>query len=406
MTSLFIGCAKDNDTPEPEPVAYSSYVSHELAVSYTSTSIKSLFEAMQAIYPDVSTLTDMVQYNVDVYIVTYKTVFLGEEVEVSGLVCVPNSEGVFPIVSFQNGTNTSYAQAPTKNISDPIFKYLQSTAATGYIILMPDYLGFGVSEDITHPYLHKESTVLSVENLIVAVGEMIDGDMMKADWDNDLYLMGYSQGGWATLSTHKDINEKTDLTYSVTASACGAGPYDLTVVQNFMFEDITYPQPVYMAYTGVSYHELGLITNPLSDYFNEPYATELPEYFNGQFTNGEINDKLNDTVAVLVTESFLTGINTNSIYKDFRDALNSNSVYGWNSTEPIKLYHGTADDNVPITTSEQVYQEFITAGASNNVSYIPLPGLNHGTGAIPMILDALLWFTEIENKSAEIVMAE
>ncbi|MCF6186843.1 MAG: hypothetical protein L3J49_05110, partial [Desulfobulbaceae bacterium] len=190
-----------------------------------------------------------------------------------------------------------------------LFSYLQSSAAIGNITLITDYIGFGKSEQFVHPYLHKESTVLSVENFIVAAKEMMENDLIKDKWNSKLYLMGYSQGEWATLSTHKDIVDN-NASLNITASACGAGPYDLPTVQNFMFENATYPQPVYMAYTMVSYLGLCLIDNPITDFFNEPYATPLPSYFEGQYSNGEINLLLNDTVSVLMAESFLNGMNT------------------------------------------------------------------------------------------------
>ncbi len=393
---LLSGCSKDNDRPDLEQ--YTSYVNHELVLTYSSLGIKEIYQTLEAFYPEIAALTALVQYNVEVYNVTYKTMFQGEEIEASGLVCVPVSDGGnFPMISFQNGTNTAHANAPTKDLSNILFIYLHATSSTGCIMLIPDYIGFGKSEQIVHPYLHKESTVLSVENLIVAASEMMAADLINANWDDNLYLMGYSQGGWATLCTHRDISENSSLSFDVTASACGAGPYDLSVVQSFMFENITYPQPVYLAYSGVSYHELGLITNPLSDYFNEPFATELPSCFYGQFTNGEINEMLNDTVAVLISGSFLNGINTDSKYQGFRDAISNNSVHGWNSSEPIRLYHGTTDNYIPSSTSEQVYQEFIASGAENIVTYIPQPDLNHQTAVIPMALDALLWFMEMNQ---------
>jgi len=395
--SLSIGCKKDDNPPDPEPETYKSYVSHELVASYSSEGIKDLFLSFESFYPEVSTLTEMVEFDVKVYNVTYKTMFQGQEIEASGLVSIPiSADKSFPMISFQNGTNTAHAEAPTKDLSNILFNYLKSTAAAGYIMLIPDYIGFGISEQFVHPYLHKESTVLSVENLILAAGEMMTADLIEADWNNKLYLMGYSQGGWATLCTHKDIIDKTDLGFGVNATACGAGPYDLSIVQNYMVEGVTYPQPVYMAYSVISYSELGLITNPLTDYFNEPYATPLPSYFEGQYSNSEINELLNDTVAALLSDSYLNGMDTDTKYEDLRDAMLDNSVFGWYTQQPIRLYHGTSDNYVPPTTSMQIYDKFVTLGMGDNVSYIPLVGLTHETGAIPTILDALLWFTDLE----------
>jgi len=391
---LLPSCKKDDDD---DPVIYTTYVSHELLTTYTSNGIKSLFQTVQVVYPDIEVLIPQIQYGVNVYKINYKTPFMGETIEASGLVCIPiSNDGVFPLISFQNGTNTAHAEAPTKDYSSILFRYLESSSSMGYIMLLPDYIGFGSSEQILHPYLHKESTVTSVENLILATGEMIDNKLITTQWNKDAYLVGYSQGGWATLSTHKYLSEKSGLSFELKASSCGAGPYELSIVQDYMFSGETYPQPVYMAYTAVSYEALGLVTNPFTDYFNEPYATPLPTYFDGTKSNGQINELLNDTVAVLVNNEFVTGINTNPLYADFKNAMATNSVFGWNTTQPIHLYHGTADNYVPPTTSELVYQEFVDAGASDMVSFYQLEDLDHETAAIPMVVESLIWFNEIK----------
>lgn len=388
-------CKKEDNN---DPVTNETYHSHELLLSYTSTGIQSLYQNMAILFPEVASIIDDIKYDVNVYKVTYYTPFEGDKILVSGLLCVPNAEGeTFPIMSFQNGTNTSHAEAPTVDYNGDFFRYLETSAALGYIVLIPDYIGFGESDNIVHPYLHKSSTVETVTNFIIAAQEMDESSLITGGWNSNVFLLGYSQGGWASLSSHKYITSLTGSDINVVASSCGAGPYDLSIVQNFMFSETTYPQPVYMAYTGVSYSSLGLITNPLTDYFNEPYATNLPSYFDGSMSNGQINAMLNDTVAVLVTDSFLTGFAESPKYEDFRNALNTNSIFGWNVEQPVRLYHGTADTYVPITTSENVYQEFIDAGASNNVTLIELEGNDHVSGAIPMVVGSLLWFEELKK---------
>lgn len=399
LSIVFVSGCKKNVLPvEPEPPTFTAYISHTYVTTYSAATIKSMYSTLQLVYPEAAALTDKVQYDVNVYKVIYKTTFQGDEVDASGLVCVPlSSSSALPMISFQNGTNTSHAEAPTKDLGNQMFQYLHAAASMGYIMLIPDYLGFGASEQMMHPYLHKKSTVASVENLITATSEMIADSLITVKWNNDLYLMGYSQGGWSTLCTHYDINKVSSLPFKVKASVCGAGPYSLSVVQNFMFENTTYPMPVYMAYLGVAYQHYGLVPNPLTDFFNQPYAGNLPSYFNGQYTNQEINEMLNDTVAVLIAPSFLNGIGNDPNYEGFRQAMADNSISGWNTDVPIRLYHGTADIYVPKATSEQVYQEFADAGASN-VSYFPLDGLDHTTAAAPTILKALLWFNEMEGK--------
>ena len=45
-------------------------------------------------------------------------------------------------------------------------------ASMGYVVVIPDYPGFGESADIPHPYLIKEPTVRSVVDMLFAVREM------------------------------------------------------------------------------------------------------------------------------------------------------------------------------------------------------------------------------------------
>ncbi len=406
ITSLLLSsCTKDDDPviPDPTPTSYQAYIDHEYVKTYSLSSVQSLFSGLEFLYPAASELSQTIAYGVDIYKLEYKTWLFGDTVTASGLLCIPKSSGTeFPIICFQNGTNTAHAEAPSKDLLNPLFQYLHATASMGYIMLIPDYLGFGSSEQLTHPYMHKESTVASVEQMILAASEMVRDDLIDVRWDDDLYLLGYSQGGWATMSSHYYIAEESNLGFSVSASACGAGPYDLSVVQDFMFEKITYQQPVYMAYTAISYHSLGIVDNTLNEFFNEPFATNLPSYFQGQYTNGEINDLLNDTVAVLIAPGFVNGINTDPIFNSYRNSISNNSIHAWSTQEPIRIYHGTIDSDVPLATSEKVYDEFVSAGAENMVEYFPLSGYNHTTGMIPMAIDALIWFSELEGKSASL----
>ncbi len=389
---FFQSCSKDD---ENNIVDNDYFISSQKLISYTSSGINNQFEALMFLYPDVEDLLPSIKYDVDVYKIVYKTPFQGETIEASGLVCIPSCEGeTFPVISFQNGTNTAHAEAPTEDYLGILFRYLESSASMGYIVIIPDYIGFGSSNEYLHPYLHKQSTVTSVENIILATGEMIDKEESGVEWNNDVYLMGYSQGGWATMCTHKYLVEQNEQEFVLKASSCGAGPYDLNMVEDFMLSEVTYEQPVYMAYTMVSYKNLGLITNPLTDFFNEPYASLMPSLFDGSMTNEQINEQLNDTVAVLLTDEFLNG----EVVSDLNWDMNENSVTGWNTEQPVHLYHGTADMSVPIQTTEQIYSEFTDFGATANVSYFPLEDMDHSMAAIPMVIESLTWFNDIKKE--------
>ena len=98
------------------------------------------------IFPHLSRpLMSKIEYTVQVYKIEYSTKFQGDDVVASGLVCVPQGDGEeeFPVMTYHNGTNTEHSNAPSENPGNILYKSLQFMASTGFIVAIPDYLGFG-----------------------------------------------------------------------------------------------------------------------------------------------------------------------------------------------------------------------------------------------------------------------
>ena len=122
--------------------------------------------------PDVSTLKPLVTSDIDVYKIVYKTTIDGKKINASGLVCVPSNPGEYPVLSFQNGTNTVNAYAPSEFAIDYPYQLIEIIASMGYVVVIADYPGFGESAQIPHPYLVKEPTVRSLVDMLYAVKEL------------------------------------------------------------------------------------------------------------------------------------------------------------------------------------------------------------------------------------------
>ena len=84
---------------------------------------------------------------------------------------MPKTAGDYPILCFHNGTNTENRLAPTENPTNELFSILESVSSLGFIVVIPDYIGFGASSQRTHPYLIAEPTTQSILDLIRAVKE-------------------------------------------------------------------------------------------------------------------------------------------------------------------------------------------------------------------------------------------
>jgi len=211
--------------------------------------------------------------------------------------------------------------------------------------------------------------------------------------------MGYSQGGWATLSVLDEI-ENGETEFNVTAASCGAGAYNLMTMANYIFDVGNYPGPLYLPYFLYSQIDMGLLTDPLEKYFKSPYFEKIPRLFNGSYTNGEVNSELTDQITDLVTDDLIDNFAAGQDFSTLRQLLQENSVSAWNSTAKIQFYHGSADLTVPSAQSSAIYQNFINAGTdSETVQFFEMNGLDHDTGLIPWGISTLSWFNELRDNN-------
>ena len=376
---LLNGCSSENPEMEKPDTSPKTLVSSEAKLTWSSGALKS-FMSQSGVNIDVSALL----YNVTIYHVTYKTIYKGDSIVVSGVVYLPDTEETVSTVSFQHGTIGSDAEAPSNlGLGDGQNILLSALASTGVVALAPDFIGFGSSVELMHPYYVEDMTATAVINAIYASRQLAEQEEISID--NELYLAGYSQGGYATMATHKYYEENEVSYYDLKASFPSSGGYDIKAFQEYFFSLETYHQPFFMAYVAQAYVE-SLDLGDLSDYFNEPYATNIPGYFDGSMSGGQINDQLTDVIADLVNNDLLENIDTKEEYAYIGEAFVDNSPIDFVPQIPIFMYHGDADITVPYQNSVDVYNQFIANGASTDVvTFTTLEGGTHGTGVVPYL---------------------
>jgi pimeloyl-ACP methyl ester carboxylesterase len=395
---LFNSCKKNNDTTEP-PKTNNYLIDYQQTGFYAISTIKGLISGMATSYPDINGLSESTNYSVIVYKINYKTQFKDSTITASGLVCLPVSSEAFPVISFQNGTNTLKSNAPSMNPTNSLYLLLELMAGNGYVILIPDYIGFGASADIMHPYYDRTSTDNAVIDMIKASYELLDEATVSAKSNGHQYLMGYSQGGWATLSALDKIESGSDTTITVKATSCGAGAYDMMSVSDYIFQQVTFPGPLYLPYFIYSQQKLGTISDPLTKYFKEPYAGRIPNLFDGLYSNAEVDAQLTDTIASLVTDNLRNNLDAGADFSVLRNLLTENSLTAWKPHSLINFYHGTADLNVPPSQSDNIYAAFQNLGVSSSqVKLYKLDGLNHETGIVPWGIMTIAWFNSLEKE--------
>jgi hypothetical protein len=151
-------------------------------------------------------LSSELTYDVDLYKVTYRTMYKNEEITASGLVILPKTTTTVGMVSFQHGTITAQSEAPTNlPLNNSQLILYAALGSAGFIGVVPDFIGFGESSDIFHPYYVEEVTASAVIDNLKAAKELAAKNNVK--FNQKLLLAGYSQGGYATMATHKSIEE-------------------------------------------------------------------------------------------------------------------------------------------------------------------------------------------------------
>lgn len=395
LVAGFSGCdINNNDEPE---ITDKYLVSFEKHKTYKLADMKIILAVYSSLYPDLKNISDNLVHDIDVYTITYTTKFKGNDVIASGLVSVPSAEGTYPLMSYQNGTNTLHSEAPSVKPDNQLFLLLEFIASTGFVVSVPDYLGFGASSDMFHPYLDKESTIQLVTDMLRAVEEL-SANHLNIEASNDLYITGYSQGGWATMQLQKAIEDNTISEFNLKASSCGAGPYDLQYVNDYILGLTNYPMPYFIGYIFNSYLNLEDITNPASDIFKSPYDQRIMTLFNGTQTGDEINSQLTTATADLFTADYKSTSNTNAKFSSVISSLDKNSIAAWKTNIPTLLTHGTTDNYVPEQISKNMYAGFLAKGVdASKIQYIAIEGAGHTTAIIPSGVATFNWFISMNN---------
>ncbi len=319
------------------------------------------------------------QYDIMVYSLTYRTInHQGNSVLASGAVYVPvSTDGhSFPLISIHHGTTferDKVASVSAYHNSESIW-----AAANGFVVSCPDGLGLGVSDEI-HPYILAEGSATAAIDMLRAVKTFARNNDIPLN--DQLFLAGYSEGGYVTMATHKTIEEYYSDEFTVTASAPMAGPYDIRFMADLVIGSDTYDNPGYFGYIFVAYKDVYDLP-PISAIFQEPYAGYIDFLYDGTHSGGEINDSLTTVLADLFTPEFLAGFRGDG-YTDLKTAMEDNDVAHWAPSAPVRLFHGMDDVTVPYAVS-------VAAAENMSLPLVSFPG-DHGGAAIACIDSAYAW---------------
>lgn len=366
VLSLFVISCSDNDdnTPSPE---------QQYLVSAEKITDVSLAEIRER----AGLLSGLAKNEVSAYKLTYNTINLDQSpIVASGLVLLPNNLDSLSLLAFQHGTILTQEEAPSSyqaagNMEAYLAGTLGASLEKGYMVVMADYLGFGETQNMLHPYQHRASLASANLDMLRAAKEFaatLDQPLRKG-----VLLTGYSEGGYASMALHQAIEETTSSEFTVTSTLAGAGAYDMVSTAKWVVsQNRNLPDKASTFYTWVllTFNEMYGINMPLSDMLTPANGQKVGQAL---AAGNPLTAELSDNPAELFTPQFIQGIATET-NAPFIQALSDNNVYDWTPKAPVMLFHAPGDDIVPALNSVIAEQAIKARGGS--ATLIPLGNEN------------------------------
>ncbi|MDQ7066774.1 MAG: lipase family protein [Sulfurimonas sp.] len=72
------------------------------------------------------------------------------------------------------------------------------TGLAGFASINPDYIGYGASNSVAHPYMLKKASARSSVDMIKASMKYMQDNGIAIN--HQLYISGYSQGGYTAMA--------------------------------------------------------------------------------------------------------------------------------------------------------------------------------------------------------------
>ncbi|GJQ31813.1 MAG: hypothetical protein HBSAPP04_06520 [Ignavibacteriaceae bacterium] len=288
------------------------------------------------------------KYPVKLYRVRYKSVipeFGNQPITATGLVAVPETgTKTMPVLSYQHGTVFSKYEVPSHPDSTSEVKLMLATfGAQGYIVVGADYFGLGES-DLPNSYLVKEASEQACLDMLIAAGDvLVDLGIERGD----LFLHGWSQGGWTTMSFLRKLEE---LNITVKAAAVASAPVDAFGTINRWLNNWQPGDAIYLPGCGSNFFFSHEYYNNLPDLakraIKPEYYQVAKDFYEFKIDFKELVSKTPVKTPDMFNDEFrVTGdIGTEPFWK----MLEEMQAYRWRIKTPLRTYYGEADEVVPV----------------------------------------------------------
>lgn len=288
----------------------------------------------------------------------------GNPITLSGKVLLPADGKIKRCILVSHFTIGSNIEAPSNSF--PLEGVL---VKLGYALIVPDYIGYGVTVDKVHPYLVMELTARNVLDMYKAVVPFLKEAGCQPQYE-DIYLMGYSQGGATTMAVQHLI-EHHDEDIKIRRVFAGGGPYDVKATYDRFVETnvASYPCAVPIMMQGM------VVGNKLNLDMSELMAPHIYENLDEWVNSKRYTAKqLNELMGSRVTSDLLTAKGMDRTSKEVSElykAMTNNSIlsYSWTPEAPVYIMHSIDDESVPYDNAARAKTKWKGANIQYNMGY-------------------------------------
>ena len=358
------------------------------------------------------------RYTLEMQKVTYQSTGADGKVHsMTGLLILPKSilsgKPSVPILMYQHGTEVYRPFSPSRYLNHqdrptdyPEVMVAAAIASTGYAVALVDYEGMGDNTN-TQPHVVGATLAQQVIDLLKASRDIIGGSNSPCTWNSQLFLMGYSEGGYVTMAVTRELQRNHAAEFTVTASAPLSGPHDLSgVMRGVILSGSTFKAPYFVPMLLSSYnYAYGGQTALFSPGFAmlPPFNSILPPLFDGNSQSDTISEAMGMSFSpvnliapkIILTTGFITLLTNDTSPGSVFAFLKQNDSYRlpgqvdsvWVPTVPIRMIHHKSDELVPYGNSQVAFDAFSTAGAKSRIPGGPGVELIEETATISISSD-------------------
>jgi len=335
-----------------------------------------------------------------------------------------------PLVLYSHATEMRRGAVPSAFDGDEWKLGAAAAACYGFAVAMPDQPGLGGDSTGYHPFCQARSLAYATLDSLPAIQRLGDQDPYLMEhrygWSGELFMLGYSEGGYTTLASVKEWEThagqyEAGSCFTLTGSACMAGPFDLSgsMRGTFIAPGLGYPRSYYLPYFVLGYHGVyGQAFDP--DAVLAPALLEtgpagnILQWADGTRDGPEVDLEVGRRLGMppdainlrrLFNPLWLARELDDPAYATSRvhGLLAENDLYdGWVPTRPILFRQSPDDGNIPyantLITLDRLGEAIRQAGGDPGALLLSLPigrpgdHVSHLDGAYLALPSAFAWF--------------